>query len=148
MKIVNLLFLLLPFFSFKNVSTQNADAIIGNWLSEDKNLKVEIFKCGNEYKGRVVWFDDTDDKTRPMVERLDKSNPDKTMRNKKILGSEVMHGLIYNKDDEEWQGGRIYDCTTGKDWNAKAWLNKEGILKVRGYWHVSFFGQNMSFKKV
>ena len=130
------------------MANKNADAIIGHWINDDKNLEVEVFKSDGKYKARVIWFDDMDDKSSPMLDRLDKNNPDKTLRSRKIIGTEVMHGLIYNAKDDEWQEGRIYDYSTGKDWNAKAWINRDGILKVRGYWNLSIFGQNMSFKKV
>ena len=83
-----------------------------------------------------------------MNERRDTKNPDKTLRTQKIIGMEVMHGLMYNIKEDEWQDGRIYDASSGKDWNAKAWLTKDGCLKVRGFWHFEFLGQNMCFKKV
>lgn len=117
-------------------------------MSEEKNLEVEIFKDGNQYKSTVVWFDDSDDKNIPMALRYDTKNPDKNLRGRKVIGLEVMNGLVYNAEDDEWQSGRIYDASTGKDWNVKAWLNKVGILKVRGYWHFPIFGETMSFNKV
>ena len=91
MKCFLITFLLFPLFSFKNfVSNNNTDAIIGNWMSaEDNNLEVEIFKIGSEYKAKVIWFDDTDDKTMPMAVRCDTKNPDKTLRTRKIIGLEV-----------------------------------------------------------
>ena len=142
-------FLLFTLCSFKNNAGNNAGAITGKWMSaEDNNLEVEVYKSGNEYKAKIIWFDDSDDKSSPMAERCDVKNPDKTLRGRKIIGLEVMHGLVYNEDDDEWQGGRIYDASTGKDWNAKAWIAKDGFLKVRGFWHFEFFGQNMRFKKV
>lgn len=148
MKYIFLVFALLPLCSFKNIANKNTDAIIGKWMNtEDNNLEVEVYKSGNEYKAKIIWFDDTDDKARPMAERCDTKNPDKTLRTRKIIGLEVMHGLVYNEDDDEWQDGRIYDASTGKEWNAKAWINKDGYLKVRGYWHLEFLGQNMCFKK-
>ncbi len=141
--------LLFPLSSLKSKTTNNADAIIGKWMNaEDNNIEVEVYKVGNEYKAKVVWFDDTDDRSRPMATRCDTKNPDKTLRSRKIIGLEVMYGLVYNVDEDEWQDGRIYDASTGKDWNAKAWINKDGCLKVRGFWHLEFLGQNMCFKKV
>lgn len=122
--------------------------ILGKWMSEEKNLEVEIFKDGNQYKSTVVWFDDSDEKNIPMALRYDTKNPDKNLRGRKVIGLEVMNGLVYNAEDDEWQSGRIYDASTGKDWNVKAWLNKVGILKVRGYWHFPIFGETMSFNKV
>ncbi len=141
--------LLLPFCSFKYAAISNSDVIVGKWMSaEDNNLEVEVYKTGNEYRAKIVWFDDSDDKSKPMAERCDTKNPDKALRTRKIIGLEVMHGLVYNKDDDEWQDGRIYDASSGKDWNAKAWVNNDGYLKVRGYWHFEFLGENMTFKKV
>ena len=126
----------------------NADAIAGKWMSAEDNLEVEVYRDGDSYKARVLWFDDTDNKGRPMDVRQDTKNPDKTLRSRKIIGLNVMYGLTYNADDEEWQDGHIYDPSTGKEWNAKAWINSEGVLRVRGYWHFSLFGQTMSFKKI
>ena len=149
MKNIFLAFLLLPVCAFKNGAIHNSDAIVGKWMSaEDNNLEVEVYKIGNEYRGKIVWFDASDDKSKTMAERCDTKNPDKTLRSRKLIGLEVMHGLLFNPDDDEWQDGRIYDASTGKDWNAKAWINNDGLLKVRGYWHFEFLGQNMTFKKV
>lgn len=146
-KLLSVLLLLSGAF-FAHRGPSNADAITGKWMNTDKNLEVEVYKAGNEYNGRVIWFDDTDDKSSPMNERRDTKNPDKSLRSRKIIGLVVMTGLVYNNDDDEWQDGRIYDSSSGKDWNAKAWINDEGILKVRGYWHFSIFGENISFNRI
>ena len=34
---------------------QSADGILGVWWNEDKDGKVEVYKVGNEYRGRVVY---------------------------------------------------------------------------------------------
>lgn len=126
---------------------QNQEHIIGKWMSLRKNVIVEVFKTGNEYKGKIVWFDDSDDKNRPMLVRTDFKNPEPSLRKRKLIGLEVMHGLFYDEKLHEWQDGKIYDASKGKHWNAKAWITKEGILNVRGYWHLELLGQNISFKK-
>jgi uncharacterized protein (DUF2147 family) len=126
----------------------NCDDIIGRWMNTDNNLEVEVFKADKDYKAKVVWFDDSDDKSQPTNIRCDTKNPKEESRSMKIIGLEVMYGLLYNAEDDEWQHGRIYDSSSGKNWNAKAWLTKDGRLKVRGYWHFQFLGQNMTFNKV
>jgi uncharacterized protein (DUF2147 family) len=144
-----LLFLLLIMLLSKIATAQhNSDDIIGHWMNTDNNLEVEVFKINNEYKAKVVWFDDSDDKRQPMNIRCDTKNPKEELRSRKIVGLEVMYGLVYNEDDDEWQHGRIYDSSSGKNWNAKAWLTKDGRLKVRGFWHFEFLGQNITFNKV
>ena len=130
-------------------ATQNSpDDIIGRWMNSENNLAVEIFKENNEYEAKVVWIDDSDDRSRPMNTRCDRKNPDERLRTRKIIGLVVMHGLIYNKENSDWEGGRIYDPNSGKDWNARAWLTSGDYLKVRGYWDFQFLGKDLLFKKV
>lgn len=148
MKNIFLVFLLFPLCIIKTTAGDNADAILGKWMTLERNLVVDVFKSGGEYKARVVWFDDTDDRSQPMKTRRDIKNPQKALRTRKIIGMEIMQGLVYNAGDKEWQGGKIYDSRTGKIWNAKAWINKEGILKVRGYWHFPIFGQTMGMRRM
>ena len=124
------------------------DDILGAWMSVQNNVMVEVFKVGKEFKARIIWFDDTDDPSRPMHDRRDIENPDKSLRNQKILGSIVLRGLRYYPRNKVWKNGYVYDATSGRTWNASAWLMKNGRLKVRGYWHFQFLGQNMYFKRV
>ncbi len=138
---------LLVVFSSVMKAQNNTDAIVGKWMSEEKNLLVEVYKVNTEFKGKIIWFDDTDDKSRPYYTRLDSRNPDKNLKSRKIIGMEVLHGLIYNANEDEWQDGKIYDASSGKDWNAKVWIAKDGSLKVRGFWHFEFLGQNICFTK-
>jgi uncharacterized protein (DUF2147 family) len=130
------------------IAAQNKqDAIVGKWMSTDGKLEVEVIKQNNEYNAQIIWFDDSDDRSVPLNQRQDGKNPDKGLRSRKIIGMEVMHGLQYKAGDDEWQEGRIYDASTGKDWNAKAWLAKDGCLKVKAFWHFEFLGENICFKK-
>ena len=103
MRVISLALLLTMAFGFTN-KNGNSDAIAGKWMSAENNLEVEVYRAGDSYKARVVWFDDTDNKGRPMDVRQDTKNPDKTLRSRKIIGLIVMYGLTYNADDEEWQG--------------------------------------------
>ena len=130
------------------ISQNEPDAITGRWMSAENNLEVEIFKSGTRYDARVIWIDDSNDKSRPMNVRCDIMNPNEGLRSRKIIGLEVMYGLVYNAGQKEWMNGKIYDPESGKEWNAKAWLNKEGYLKVRGYWGFEFVGKCLLFKKV
>ena len=132
-----------------NSTAQNReDAIIGKWMSSENNLAVEVYKQKNDFRARVIWFDDSDDKSKPMNTRLDEKNHDKVLRRRKIIGMEALRNLQYSKNDDEWQHGIIYDSSSGKEWDAKAWINEDGLLKVRGYWHFAIFGQNITFKKI
>ncbi len=148
MKYVALAAIIVSMTSLKTPKSISADKIVGKWMAnEDKNVIVQIYKSGNEFKAKIVWFDDSDDMARPMATRCDSKNPDKDLRSRKLLGLEVLWGLTYNEEVDEWQDGHIYDSSSGKEYSAKVWLTKDGMLKVRGYWHFEIFGQNMALTK-
>lgn len=129
-------------------TTSNCDQIIGMWMASEKNIVVQVYKEGDSFKATVVWFDDSDDKTRPMDVRLDYKNPDKTLRNRKVLGMQVLKNLEYNASSNSWENGVIYDAKNGHEWNSCASIDKDGMLKVTGYWHFKFIGKSMKFNRV
>lgn len=123
------------------------DKIIGKWVTEKKNLIVEVYKCGNEFKAKVVWFNDRDDRTRPLNARTDYQNPKPALRTRKIVGMDVLSQLTYSKDTMTWENGIIYDSRTGKEWNSCAYMTSDGRLCVKGYWHFKIFGKTMTFHR-
>lgn len=124
-----------------------ADQILGNWESEQGNIIVEVFREGRTFKGRIVWFDDRDDPTKPMSVRLDENNPDRRLRNRKVLGLEVLEQLTYNAKSKRWENGLIYDTRTGKKWSSVVHLTPKGLLKVRGFWRFEFIGKSATFRR-
>ncbi|HWZ35193.1 MAG TPA: DUF2147 domain-containing protein [Mucilaginibacter sp.] len=128
-------------------SNIDADRICGRWMSSGKDLIVQIYKAGDSYRGKMVWFK-SDDHSKSMEEWTDKHNPDPALRNRKILGIDVISGITYNTGSETWENGKIYDAQGGRFWSAAVRLDKNGILKVTGYWHFKFIGKTMSFSRV
>lgn len=123
----------------------NGDRICGKWISTDKNLIVEVYKAGDRFKAKIVWF--YDDPGKPMNEWRDTKNPDPSLRTRRILGMNVVDGLKYDAGNDSWEGGTIYDAKSGKEWDAAAYINKQGLLKVKGYWHFKLLGRTMTFKR-
>ncbi|MDP2414266.1 DUF2147 domain-containing protein [Daejeonella sp.] len=125
-----------------------SDQIIGKWMSTAENITVLVFKEGDQYNAKVLWFNDSDDRTRPMITRTDQQNPDPALRNRKIIGLEILRNLKFNASINRWEKGIIYDVRTGREWNLSALLTKNGMLEVKGFWHFEFMGQTMTFKRV
>lgn len=123
------------------------DRIVGKWMSEEKNVIVQVYKNGDKYGAKLIWFDDSDDKLKPMNSRVDYKNPDKALRNRKLIGLEVVDNLSYNPQSNSWDGGMIYDAKNGRTWSSAAQITNEGILKVTGFWHFKFLGKTMTFKR-
>lgn len=148
--VLNGLFLLSSFTILANnaFAQTGADRILGTWMAEEKNVAVEVYKENDSFKARVVWFSDEDDKSQPMETRLDVNNPDKNLRNRKILGSSVLRNLSYKAKTDSWENGMIYDAKHGREWNSAAYIANDGTLKVTGYWHFKFIGKTMEFKRI
>jgi uncharacterized protein (DUF2147 family) len=127
----------------------DGDRIIGRWTSEKKNLIVEIYKCGgNEYRGKIVWFSDGNEANHPINSRLDFLNPDPALRNRKLIGMDVLTMLTYNKATFNWNNGIIYDSRSGKEWCSCACLKEDCSLCIRGYWHFKFIGKTATFQRI
>jgi uncharacterized protein (DUF2147 family) len=147
LKFLSIIFLTL-FCGSNAFSNTGGDAIIGEWMAVQGNVKVQVFREGNEYKAKILWFKDTDDKSKPMHTRTDEKNPNPKLRSRKVLGMETLSELTYNAKSGRWENGVIYDPKTGREWSSVVYFNKEGLLNVKGYWKFEFIGKNMTFKKV
>lgn len=124
------------------------EPITGEWIAAKKNLIVLVYKVGNEYNARIMWFNDSDDKTRDMKSRLDKYNQVPALRTRHILGLEVVRNLTYVKRTSTYENGIIYDARTGREWDSYAYLTSANTLRVKGYWHFKFISQTMDFYRL
>jgi len=121
---------------FAHVSLHNADEIIGLYWSPKKDAKIEIFKRGNKYYGRSAWVASM---------RKDVKNPDETLKDREVLGIELLTGFSFNEGS--YTDGKIYDPESGKTYDCKLTLTGK-ILKVRGYIGISLFGRTETFERI
>jgi len=122
------------------------DKICGRWESAEKNIIVDVYRDTGKIKAKVVWFDAGSDKL--MKEWLDKNNPDIKLQKRRLLGMNILSGLIYTPAGNSWENGMIYDAKHGRYWNAAVFIDKYGSLKVKGYWHFKFIGRTMTFNRL
>lgn len=128
-----MLLMLLPAALF----AQNADAVTGNWLNEEKDAKIQVYRNGDKYFGKLIWIANAfeDDGKTP---RKDNKNPDAALRNRGLLNLVILTNFEF--DDGEWEDGKIYDPKSGKTYSSKMKL-KGNTLEIRGYVGVSMFGR-------
>lgn len=122
------------------------ERICGKWENKEKTLRIQIYMVKNDFRAKIIWFSDTEGK--PMSYWKDKRNPNPALRNRTILGMEILRGLKYNDEEKTWENGMVYDSKHGKEWNASAYIDKKGLLRVRGYWHFKFIGKTMTFHRI
>lgn len=114
-----------PFLGF---SQTGANKILGVWLTAVEDSKVEIYKKGNKYYGRVIWLAEPNDEDgKPAV---DKFNPNPSLQKRPILNMDILTSFTY--DDGEYVDGFIYNPRDGESYDCKMWI-EGSTLKVRGY---------------
>jgi len=98
-----------------SLSQIKADDILGIWLTSGKEpAKIQIYKSGQKYYGKIVWLQNPLNNGKP---KLDINNSDKLNRNKQILGLIILIGLEF--DGNEWNEGKIYDPESGKIYSCQ-----------------------------
>lgn len=128
----------------------SGDEILGVWKTFDKQGKqestVEIYKENDAYCARIAslaepnWPAD-DDQNMAGRPKNDRHNPDAGLRQRPIIGMQIMHNLAYNPAENIWEGGRIYDPANGKTYKCKFTLTSPARLEARGYIGISLLGR-------
>jgi uncharacterized protein (DUF2147 family) len=109
----------------------NPDAVVGTWLTSDKNGKIQIYKEGNKYFGKIVWGKEN---------RKDTHNPDPALRSRDLLGSVILSNFVH-AGGNKWEDGKIYDPNNGKKYSCNMKLKDNNTLEIRGYIGISLFGR-------
>lgn len=117
--------------------------ILGEWLTAEGTSKIEIYKDGNEFLGRISWLKEPERDGKP---RVDDKNPDAAQRSRPLMGLTILRGFTYDGDNE-WTGGKIYDPKSGNDYSAKMELVDDHTLHLRGYVLVPLFGRTETWTR-
>lgn len=122
--------LILTIFFFSSIYAQDkADAVVGKWIRVPKeDMIIEVFKAGDEYKGKIAWTKDND--------------------KKKPIGFVLLQKLNFNSRKKMWTNGKIKDPNSGKTYDAEAKIKEDGNLEVLGYMGMKFIGSKKEFKRV
>lgn len=119
--------------------------VLGLWKTDGGDSQLELFRCGEKICGKIVWLkvpNYIDSRDGPVGKtKVDRKNPDPTLRNRPILGLQVMKGLTA-KGDKRWENGTCYDPETGKSYKCKMHLASPDRLELRGYIGISLIGRN------
>jgi uncharacterized protein (DUF2147 family) len=134
------------FFASAYLSAQ-ADKVLGFWLTEKGTSQVEIYKgTDGKYYGKISWLDEPNENGKPKV---DDENPDPALQQRPILGLPLLQGFVYNKKEEQWEKGSIYDPDNGKTYDSYMWFEEsDSVLEIRGYvMGMRFLGRTTRWKR-
>ena len=124
------LFLVIFFLGVKSMlfAQNNPDDIVGYYLNVDPFSgalsQVCIYNAGNGvYEGMVIWVKEEEGKAHE--------------------GLIFMKDMVFNAKENEWQSSNlVYPGKSGK-FKAFMRIEKDGRLRVRGYWGVSLLGKTI-----
>lgn len=120
------------------VFAQSNDPILGKWQNPSGEGRIEIYKKGDKYYGKLYWIKDSSKK--------DLKNPTESLRSRNIQGLEILTN--FTKNGKTYEGGQIYDPKSGKTYSCKMTLKSNDALDIRGYVGVSLLGRTETWKRI
>ena len=107
------------------------DKITGVWWNATKTAKIKVEKGVDTYSASIIFlFEDTDSAGNI---KLDKNNPNSNLTSRPLLNLQIITGLVYDADKNNWSNGLIYDPKSGKTFSCTVWLEDNDNLKIKGY---------------
>jgi len=136
----NLLFILFTVFAQKTAPGK----IVGVWLRDDNYIKIEIFKAGPQYFGRLIEGNSLYELDGITLKK-DENNEVVRLRQRQLKNLTVLTNFDYEGNT---YGGRYYDFKTGK-WNKLTLkLQGENVLKIRDYTVLAPLGKTTTWTRV
>ncbi len=133
---------------FLPVIAEGREDVRGLWASDESILSV--YEEDGQLHGQVIAVMDPvytikEDVDRAGQHRLDDNNPEKTLKERPIIGLQIFSEYQY--DGSKWRG-KIYDPESGNTYQSRMKINRDGRLEIRGYIGVPLFGRTAQFDPV
>jgi len=141
-----LLFTIISMLFAAGLMAQTENRVVGIWLTQDKDSKVEISKGKDgKFQGTIVWLKEPNRNGQP---KKDDKNPDAKLRSRPTLGLKLLSGFHFNTDENEWIDGTIYDPKSGKTYKCLLWFENDlNTLHVKGFIGFSLIGKEIEWTK-
>jgi uncharacterized protein (DUF2147 family) len=123
----------------------SGDEILGVWNNQERDARIEIFKCAKRYCGKIIALNepnypaDSRDGI-PGMPRLDHKNPDPALRSRLVIGLQIVNDFVFAGGDL-WKDGTVYDPKKGKSYSGKMTLVSPTQLNLRGFIGISLIGR-------
>ncbi|HRJ30983.1 MAG TPA: DUF2147 domain-containing protein [Cyclobacteriaceae bacterium] len=95
------------------LKAQQADAILGDWLTENNEARVHIYVENGKYYGKITTVKDGKESAK--------------------INTLVLSDFVYNSKDKEWNNGTVHDPRHGHKASGYLVLKNSNTLKVVGY---------------
>ena len=109
------------------LAATNGDAILGTWVTDSGESKVEIVKNGQIYAGKIVSLREPERDGKPAH---DANNKNAALRERPLLGLEILSGFKHTSPGL-WTGGTAYSPRKGEAYAAELSVTKDNKLDVK-----------------
>lgn len=141
----SILFVFFILFFTSSSFAQTKDDILGKWMSEHGSGKIEIYKEGDGFAGKLIWLKELlDEEGKP---KMDVHNPEEDLKSRPIMGLEILKNFNF-KGDGEYANGTVYDPKSGKTYSCKMTLKSKDELEIRGFMGISLIGKSETWTRV
>ncbi|MCW2237024.1 DUF2147 domain-containing protein [Azospirillum canadense] len=118
------------------VAVAAPEDVYGLWRTSDQQAAVELYPCGPDLCGRLVWYVE---KRTGADAGLDSKNPDEAQRARRLCGL-LMIGN-FRRRDGGWTGGWLYDPESGNTYSGTITPEGPDHLSLRGYIGIPLLGR-------
>lgn len=127
-----------------------ADDIKGTYWDAEKKSHIRIYKAKNgKYYGKLDMLTEPNDVNGNP--KKDPYNPDPSLRDRTCLGMVIAQAFSWDADENEWNGGTIYNPQDGKTYDAYLYFEGENKNKLylRGYvMGMPFLGKTSEWTRI
>jgi uncharacterized protein (DUF2147 family) len=134
--------LIVIFSTIVNLPAQEKAAVEGEWFTEEKESKIEIFQENDRFHGKLVWLKEPEEDGKA---KTDSNNPEKAKRDRPLKGLRILQGFKFKNG--QWEDGEIYDPKSGKTYSCVMKLKNKDTLEVRGYVGISLIGRTTTWTR-
>lgn len=130
-------------------TTRAEDPIEHTWANQENTGHIQVYKGSDgKFYGKLVWLSEPLD-VETGKPRLDKMNPDISLRSKPVINLVIMKGYVKSTSNPNlYEQGSIYDPKSGKTYCGKMTLEGKK-MKLRGYiCGFSLLGRNETWTVV
>lgn len=111
-----------------------ADMILGNWMDENNEVLVSIYKVNNKYFGKTLWIQNRSHPGQPLIKE-----------EQHWIGMVVMKDFVWQNN--EWSNGTIYNARENQTYSAFISAVNQNTIKVTGFMWFRFLSQSATFQR-
>lgn len=125
--------------------SNNPDAILGKWYTENNEGVVEIYKQGQKYYAKLISLKTPNDpKGQP---RKDSKNPDAKLKSRSLIGIPIFWNMEYSLKNKRWENGIFYDPDMGHEAKGFITIIDNNTIKVKGYVGFEWISKSQIWKR-